>query len=137
MIRNILYFGFIHRLGASRIEGRARRHDPVLSRHRATAAGAHFDAARVDVLLRFALGQIELGIDGTFCRQILAFLTGVCVSDDYQLAVGVLVQVLCYVIPTSLAGVVDAPWLHLVGEVALAKFGSFRRRWWGVSLVDR
>ena len=43
MIRNVHYFGFIHRLRASRVEGRARRHDPVLSRHRATAAGAHFD----------------------------------------------------------------------------------------------
>jgi hypothetical protein len=74
MIRNSLYFGFIHGLSAGRVEGRTRGHNPVLGGLGATAAGAHFDAARVNVLLGFALRQIELGIDGAFGRQILPFL---------------------------------------------------------------
>ena len=80
------------------------------------------------MLLGFAFRQIELGIDGPFARQILPPLFRIGIPDDYQPAVGVLLQVLGYIIQDRLAGVVDSPRLLLVGEVALAELGRLRRR---------
>ena len=123
-----MILGFIHGFSTRRIEGRARGHDPVFGRLGSTAAGANLYAAGIDVLLRFAFRQIELGIDGAFRRQILPLLCRLCVAHNYQLAVRVLLQVLGYIIQDSLAGVVDAPRLLLIREVALAEFGGLRRR---------
>src|SRR4051812_2006149 len=74
----------VHRLGAFVLEGCARRNDPVLIFHFAAVAGANVDAARVDSLSSFTLGQVGLGIDCALRCQLLArlFAGGVLAYDD-------------------------------------------------------
>src|ERR1700681_879018 len=122
MIRNGFYLGLIYRLGAFAGECSSRWHGPVFRRLHATTSRAHFDAAGIDSQLGFAAGQISLRIDGAFRRQVLALLRALEVAYDDELAVRILLQVLGYVVKSRLAGIVHAPRLHQVREVALAQF---------------
>src|SRR6267378_297892 len=77
MIGNRLHLGFVDRLGARGIEGRACRHNPVFRRLGAAVAGAYFDTAGVDGLLGLAARQVRLRIEGALGGQVLALLARV------------------------------------------------------------
>src|ERR1700674_892303 len=92
VIRDRLDLGLIHRLRAFAREGRAGGSHPELTRLSAGTAGAGFDAVGIDSELALAAGEISLGIEGTFRRQVFAFLGGLGVAYDHQLVVRGLLQ---------------------------------------------
>src|SRR5258708_38103179 len=94
MIWNSSYLGLIHSLSSGRVEIGTRGHDPIFSSLGATAARTHFDTAGVNPLLGLAASEVRFGIDGSFCRQVLAFLRRIRVAHYDQLVIWVLLQVL-------------------------------------------
>src|SRR5579871_953471 len=121
VIRDRLDRVFVHRSRAFAGEAGAGRNDPEVGRLGATIARAALDAAGVNSLLGFAAREIRLGIDGAFGREVLAFFGRIGVAHDDQLGVGIVLQTLSHVVENGFAGVIDAPRLHLVGEVAGAQ----------------
>src|SRR6266853_2967533 len=132
MIGNSFYLGLIHGLSSRRVKVGTRRNDPVFGGLCATAARTYFDTAGVDALLSLTAGEVRFGIDGSFCRQVLAFLPRTGIAHYDQLVIWVLLQVLRNIIQDRLAGIVDPPGLLLIGEVALAELGGLGRRWWRI-----
>src|SRR5882762_3528485 len=132
MIGNSFYLGLIHSLSSRRVKIGTRGHYPVFSCLCATAARTHFDTAGVDALLGLTAGEVRLGIDGSFCRQVLAFLRRIGVAHYDQLVIWVLLQVLRDIIQDGFAGIVDPPGFLLIGEVALAELRRLGWRWWRI-----
>src|SRR5260370_38803901 len=126
MIPNGFHLRLIQALCAFGVEGSDRWYGPLFRRLRATAPGARFNTAGVDTQFGFAARQISLRIDGSFCRQFFALLRRLGVANDDQPAVRILLPVLGYVVKSGLAGIVHAPRLHRIREVALAELAGLR-----------
>src|SRR5439155_22019884 len=67
--------------------------------------------------------------DGAFSRQVLALLSGFSVADGHQSGIGIMLQALGDIIQDRFTGVIDAPRLLLIREVALAQLAGLWR-WW-------
>src|SRR5439155_22741863 len=66
---------------------------------------------------------------GTFSRQVLALLSGFGVANDNEPCIGIMLQPLRNIVQDRFTGVVDAPRLLLIREVALAQLAGLWRRW--------
>src|SRR3977135_1561798 len=87
MIGNSFYLGLIHSLSSRRVKIGTRGHYPVFSCLCASAARPHFDPAWVRPLLGLTAGEVRFGINGSLCRQILAFLRRISVAHYDQLVI--------------------------------------------------
>ena len=82
MIRDRLHFRLVDRRGRRLVgEAGSGRNDPLLGGSRSSATGAALDAAGVDVLLRFALRQIVLDVNGALGGEVLTLLVRGGIAD--------------------------------------------------------
>src|SRR5262249_16448058 len=129
MIRYCLYGVLVDHDYVSLGEVRAAWADPVIRRGGTGVSGTRRDSAGIDALLGFAARQVRLGVDRPFSAQVLALLIRCREAHDNQGGVRILLQARRHVVQHRFAGVVDAPRLRLVREVAGAQLAALWRRW--------
>src|SRR5581483_949064 len=117
LLRGSLHGVLVNRLGVSLVEVRPSRNQPEFGRLAVLRTGTYFDAARVNLLFRFATGQVFLRVHRALSGVLVGVLligSRIAVSNNDQLGVGVTLQAQSDFVEDGLAGIVDAPRTFLV-----------------------